>query len=163
MVMIARCSISLLSRCSPAWTASQNAPDTPASPRSLRRTSLLSLKGIGGFAGSLVATYGSMASYSVVRGNRMAESSVFEKFSISLPPELSRIIHERVHSGQYGSASEVFREAMRALLARERRLAALDAAITKGVSELDAGLGEEAETVRREIQARLRTPPLKGS
>lgn len=104
-----------------------------------------------------------MASYSVVRGNRMAESSVFEKFSISLPPELSRIIHERVHSGQYGSASEVFREAMRALLARERRLAALDAAITKGVSELDAGLGEEAETVRREIQARLRTPPLKGS
>ena len=86
----------------------------------------------------------------------MAEAPTFEKFSISLPPELARIIHDRVGSGEYGSVSEVLREAMRALLARERRLAALDAALTQGLSELDAGLGEEAETVRREVQARLR-------
>ena len=81
---------------------------------------------------------------------------VFEKLSISLPPEMARLIHERVSAGEYASVSELIREAMRALLARERRLAALDAALAKGISELDAGLGEDAQTVRAEVQARLR-------
>jgi antitoxin ParD1/3/4 len=81
---------------------------------------------------------------------------VFEKFSISLPPEMARIIHERVQTGEYASVSEVLREAMRAWLARERRLAALDGALAKGISELDAGLGEDAQTVREEVQAQVR-------
>lgn len=83
------------------------------------------------------------------------EQQSFEKFSITLPGEMARVIHQRVSSGDYGSVSEVIREAMRAWLQRERRLAALDAAIARGVSELDAGHGQDAEEVRKELKERL--------
>jgi len=83
------------------------------------------------------------------------ETQHFEKFSITLPAEMARAIHERVNSGDYGSASEVIREAMRTWLQRERRLLALDAAIARGVRELDAGLGKDIEEVRKELLQRL--------
>jgi antitoxin ParD1/3/4 len=83
------------------------------------------------------------------------EHQNFEKFSVTLPGEMARVIHERVSSGNYGSVSEVIREAMRAWLQRERRLAALDAALTRGVAELDAGQGQDAEQVRKELRERL--------
>ncbi len=89
------------------------------------------------------------------------ESQSFEKFSITLPGEMARVIRERVSSGDYGSASEVVRDAMRAWLQRERRLAALDAAIARGIRELDAGLGEEGEQVRKELRERFGTKPPK--
>ena len=68
---------------------------------------------------------------------------------------MARVIHERVSSGNYGSVSEVIRDAMRAWLQRERRLAALDAALTRGIAELDAGQGQDAEQVRKELRERL--------
>jgi antitoxin ParD1/3/4 len=83
------------------------------------------------------------------------EPQNFEKFSVTLPGEMARVIHERVSSGNYGSVSEVIRDAMRAWLQRERRLAALDAALARGVAELEAGQGEDAEQVRRELRERL--------
>jgi antitoxin ParD1/3/4 len=83
------------------------------------------------------------------------EHQNFEKFSVTLPGEMARVIHERVNSGSYGSVSEVIRDAMRAWLQRERRLAALDAALARGVAELDAGLGQDAEQVRKELRERL--------
>ena len=83
------------------------------------------------------------------------ESQNFEKFSITLPGEMARVIHERVSSGNYGSVSEVIRDAMRAWLQRERRLAALDAALTRGIAELDAGQRQDAEQVRKELRERL--------
>lgn len=83
------------------------------------------------------------------------ESQNFEKFSVTLPGEMARVIHERVSSGNYGSVSEVIRDAMRAWLQRERRLAALDAALARGVAELDAGQGQDAELVRKELRERL--------
>ena len=78
-----------------------------------------------------------------------------EKLSITLPAEMVRVIRERVSSGDYGSTSEVVREAMRGWLQRERRLAALDAAITRGVAEADAGLGQDLEEVRQEMRERF--------
>ena len=87
----------------------------------------------------------------------MEQQQGFEKFSITLPGEMARVIHQRVSSGDYGSVSEVIREAMRAWLQRERRLAALDAAIARGVAELDAGHGQDADQVRQELRARLGT------
>jgi antitoxin ParD1/3/4 len=78
------------------------------------------------------------------------EAQSFEKFSITLPGEMARVIHERVDSGDYGSVSEVIRDAIRAWLQRERRLAALDSAIARGLNELDAGQGQGAEEVRKE-------------
>ena len=83
------------------------------------------------------------------------EHQNFEKFSVTLPGEMARVIHERVSSGNYGSVSEVIRDAMRAWLQRERRLAALDAALTRGIAELDAGQGQDAEQVRKELRERL--------
>jgi antitoxin ParD1/3/4 len=83
------------------------------------------------------------------------EHQNFEKFSVTLPGEMARVIHERVSSGNYGSVSEVIRDAMRAWLQRERRLAALDAALMRGVAELDAGQGQDAEQVRKELRERL--------
>lgn len=84
----------------------------------------------------------------------------FEKFSITLPAEMAKVIHARVSSGDYGSVSEVIREAMRAWLQRERRLAALDTAIARGLNELDGGREEDADAVRRELLNEFRT---KGS
>jgi antitoxin ParD1/3/4 len=83
------------------------------------------------------------------------ESQPFEKFSVTLPGEMARVIHERVNSGDYGSVSEVIRDAMRAWLQRERRLAALDAALARGIAELDAGQGQDAEQVRKELREQL--------
>jgi antitoxin ParD1/3/4 len=83
------------------------------------------------------------------------ESQPFEKFSVTLPGEMARVIHDRVNSGDYGSVSEVIRDAMRAWLHRERRLAVLDAALARGIAELDAGQGQDAEQVRKELRERL--------
>jgi len=83
------------------------------------------------------------------------ESQPFEKFSVTLPSEMARVIHERVDSGAYGSVSEVIRDAMRAWLQRERRLAVLDAALARGMAELDSGQGQDAEQVRKELREQL--------
>jgi len=83
------------------------------------------------------------------------EHQNFEKFSITLPGEMARVIHERVSSGNYGSVSEVIRDAMRAWLQRERRLAVLDAALVRGIAELDAGQGQDVEQVRNDLHERL--------
>jgi antitoxin ParD1/3/4 len=83
------------------------------------------------------------------------ESQGFEKFSITLPGEMARVIHERVSSGDYGSVSEVIREAMRAWLQRERRLAALDEAIARGIADAEAGRVQTIEEVRGEVRAEL--------
>ena len=83
------------------------------------------------------------------------EHQNFEKFSVTLPGEMARVIHERVNSGNYGSVSEVIRDAMRAWLQRERRLAVLDAALVRGIAELDAGQGQDVEQVRNDLHERL--------
>lgn len=40
--------------------------------------------------------------------------------NVSLPPELDRFVSNLMHTGRYHSASEVVREALRLLEARER-------------------------------------------
>lgn len=48
-----------------------------------------------------------------------------EKLSIALPPEMANLLREAVESGEYASASEVVREALRAWKQR-RKLEALE-------------------------------------
>ena len=86
----------------------------------------------------------------------MTSESV-EDLSITLPAEMGRIICERVASGSYASASDLVREAMTLWIQQMRRLDALDAAIERGVAELDARCGDDAEVVRRELLAELRS------
>jgi antitoxin ParD1/3/4 len=81
------------------------------------------------------------------------------KVSITLPPEMLRLIQRKVRSGAYASTSEVVREAMRDWQhreeERERRFAALDAAITRGLADADAGRTRSIEAAR----TILRRPP----
>jgi antitoxin ParD1/3/4 len=83
------------------------------------------------------------------------ESQNAEKMSITLPPEMARVIREKVSSGAYGSNSEVIREALRGWLERDRRLAALDSAIARGVADAEAGRVHEVDDVRTELRARF--------
>lgn len=83
------------------------------------------------------------------------ETQSFEKFSITLPAEMARIIREKVNSGGYGSASEVIREAMRGWLERQRRLAAIDESIARGIADADAGHAQSIEEVRKELRERF--------
>jgi antitoxin ParD1/3/4 len=62
---------------------------------------------------------------------------------------------EKVSSGAYGSNSEVIREALRGWLERDRRLAALDSAIARGIADAAAGRVEDIDAVRTELRQRL--------
>ena len=76
--------------------------------------------------------------------------------SISLTPELNGWVDDLVASGEYGSASEVFREALRDLKdQRERRAAELveiQTRIAKALDSLDRG--EHADGKAKEVFAR---------
>jgi len=45
-----------------------------------------------------------------------------QQFSVTLPNEMAALVREKVASGEYASESEVIREGLRALHARERAL-----------------------------------------
>lgn len=78
-----------------------------------------------------------------------------EKLSITLPAEMARAIREKVGTGLYGSTSEVIREALRGWLEREQRLAALDAAIARGLADAEAGRVQDTGAVREELRRRF--------
>jgi len=75
--------------------------------------------------------------------------------NISLTPQLEAIVKGKVESGLYGSASEVMREALRALEERDRfqqlRLEALRLDIQKGIDS-----GESTPLDMTDIKARGR-------
>lgn len=78
-----------------------------------------------------------------------------EKLSITLPHEMVCAIREKVSAGAYGSNSEVIRAALRGWLEQERRLQALDAAIARGLADVEAGRGMSAEEARAKLLAHL--------
>ena len=83
--------------------------------------------------------------------------------NVSLTPELERMVQDKVAGGRYASASEVVREALRLLEARDRteaeKLAWLRQAWQEGVeSGLGRGLDEFESLIteaRDEREARL--------
>jgi antitoxin ParD1/3/4 len=78
--------------------------------------------------------------------------------TITLSPELEKIINERVQSGEYASANEVIGEALRLLEEQEelRRIKyeALKREIAKGAEGLERGEGIPAEEVFAEVRER---------
>lgn len=80
--------------------------------------------------------------------------------NVSLTPELEELVHEKVKSGRYLSASEVVREGLRLLEERDRlykaRLADLQKEITIGVEEADRGELVDGEVVMQGIYEDLR-------
>jgi antitoxin ParD1/3/4 len=74
--------------------------------------------------------------------------------SYSLGPHFEAFIQGQLASGRYDNASEVLRDALRLMEARERRLASLDASIARGVADIEAGRVFDADTVFDELEAR---------
>ena len=69
-----------------------------------------------------------------------------EKISITLPPDMLRLIREAVEAGEYGSTSEALRDAVRAWqhqrLEDAERLAALRARVTASLADPAPSLSE---------------------
>ncbi|MDA9547327.1 MULTISPECIES: type II toxin-antitoxin system ParD family antitoxin [unclassified Bradyrhizobium] len=75
--------------------------------------------------------------------------------SADLGEALESFITKLVASGRYHSKSEVLREGVRLIQEREARLAALDAAIARGLDDADAGRTKPMSDVFDRLEARL--------
>lgn len=80
--------------------------------------------------------------------------------NVSLTPELEQLVHEKVKSGRYLSASEVIREALRLLeerdKVREMRLEALRKEIAVGIEQGSRADVIDGEEVFRELREDIR-------
>lgn len=75
--------------------------------------------------------------------------------SVDLGATLEATVSRLVKSGRYNSRSEVLRAGVRLVQEQELRLAALDAAVSRGVAEADAGQIYDLDEVAAAIDARL--------
>ncbi len=84
-----------------------------------------------------------------------------EKLSITLSSELVRMIREKVGTGAYASNSEVIREALRLLQARDQleaqKLAALREKVERSLAEADQSLEADEVFARLDQRHRRRT------
>lgn len=71
--------------------------------------------------------------------------------NVNLTPELEKLVHGKVKTGRYNSASEVVREALRLLEERDRDLALrrqeLRKRMREGIDSLRRGEGVDGEAV----------------
>ncbi len=86
--------------------------------------------------------------------------------SVDLGTQLERYVEKLVRSGRYQSKSEVLREGVRLIQERETRLAALDAAIARGLADAEAGRMSDAEAVfdrlEKKYTAQKNSRPTRG-
>lgn len=76
--------------------------------------------------------------------------------SANLGQHLERYVSELVKTGRYNSRSEVLREGVRLVEEREKRLAALDAAIARGLADAEAGRVTPLDDVAGRLAAKYR-------
>jgi antitoxin ParD1/3/4 len=74
--------------------------------------------------------------------------------SVALGKRLESIVQRLVDTGRYNSKSEVIREGIRLVEEREKRLTALDAALDRGLADIEAGRTRSADDVFAELRAR---------
>ena len=74
--------------------------------------------------------------------------------SVDLGDRLETIVADLVKSGRFNSRSEILREGVRLIHEREVRLAALDAAIARGVAEADDGRVLDLDEVADRLEAK---------
>jgi antitoxin ParD1/3/4 len=79
--------------------------------------------------------------------------------SYSLGTYFEAFVQAQLASGRYGNASEVLRDALRLMEEREKRLAALDAGIERGIADADAGRVHDLDDVFDELEAELAALP----
>lgn len=76
--------------------------------------------------------------------------------SADLGRQLEGVVSRLVKEGRYNSKSEVLREGVRLVEEREARLAVLDAAIARGLADVEAGRTSPAEDVFDRLEAKYR-------
>ena len=76
--------------------------------------------------------------------------------SADLGTRLEDIVNQLVSTGRYNSKSEVLREGVRLVEEREKRLAALDAALAKGISDADAGRVKSGDELLDRLEAKYK-------
>ena len=75
--------------------------------------------------------------------------------SYSLGGHFESFVQSQLSGGRYQNASEVLRDALRLMEARERRFAVLDAAVARGLADVQAGRVHDAESVFDDLDAEL--------
>ncbi len=79
--------------------------------------------------------------------------------NVSLTPELEQMVHAKVKSGRYLSASEVIREGLRLLEERDRlfelRLAELQQKVSMSLEQAQRGELIDADDVFAELEAEI--------
>ncbi|MBL8576733.1 MAG: type II toxin-antitoxin system ParD family antitoxin [Mesorhizobium sp.] len=75
--------------------------------------------------------------------------------SADLGNYLEEYVTELVTKGRYNSKSEVLREGVRLVQEREKRLAALDQALARGLADVEAGRMRPAEEVFDRLEAKF--------
>ena len=76
--------------------------------------------------------------------------------SADLGRQLETFVSKLVETGRYNSKSEVLREGVRLIQDREARLAALDAAIARGLADAEAGRARPAQDVFDRLEDKYR-------
>lgn len=76
--------------------------------------------------------------------------------SVSLGAHFEGLIKGLLASGRYNNASEVVRDGLRMIEERERRMAALDASIERGLADIKAGRTKPAEEVFDRLEAKYK-------
>ena len=76
--------------------------------------------------------------------------------SVDLGKELEKFVARMVKAGRYGSKSELLREGVRLVQDREAKLAALNAALARGIADAEAGRVKPAEEVFNRLEAKYR-------
>jgi antitoxin ParD1/3/4 len=79
--------------------------------------------------------------------------------SYTLGKHFEAFVQAQLASGRYNNASEVLRDALRLMEERERKLAALDAAIERGIADSEAGRVHDLDEVTGEVLAELEALP----
>lgn len=74
--------------------------------------------------------------------------------SADLGQQLENYVNELVKSGRYNSRSEVLREGVRLVEEREKRLMALDLAISQGIADAEAGRFKPISDVAARLAAK---------
>lgn len=79
--------------------------------------------------------------------------------SYTLGKHFESFVQAQLASGRYNNASEVLRDALRLMEERERKLAALDAAVERGVADIQAGRVHDLDEVSNELLNELEALP----
>ena len=77
--------------------------------------------------------------------------------SVNLGLKLEAYVDDLVKSGRYNSRSEVLREGIRLVEEREKRLAALDVAIARGLADVEAGRVKPLREVADRLKAKYQS------